>query len=231
MRPTGPILTLCGALGALAACDRADPPAPPGEDRDPLVQQALFDPLMIDPDLAQQNEAGAALTISFDQSLPVLDTFAQTVAVISNQARLLLLDGGAIPDLPAAAQRRELPRLAADCRPGLEHSAIWAARLPAFAAIVPRGAVQVGVGSDAPPCRVRAVSYRTPLPVEEVMQFHYTLAWRAGLNPRHFRSPSGESAITGANAAHELAVRAAPSGPGLVAVEIVTRERARSGAP
>ena len=46
-----------------AACSREEPATPP-EQRNPVVAQALDDPLMTDPDLSSRNEGAAAITVA-----------------------------------------------------------------------------------------------------------------------------------------------------------------------
>ena len=107
----------------------------------------------------------------------------------------------------------------------LASSAIWAARLPEFAEIVPRGAVVEGAGTNNAQCRLRVVSYRTPLPPEEALQFHFTLFDRAGLKPRHLLVSGTEHALLGDKQGAEARIHARVIAGGLSEVDIVTLER------
>ena len=60
----GACLSACGAGG-----EEAD-----GREADPMVQRALNDPLMADPDLVSQNMANAALKFEIGHPLPPEDT-------------------------------------------------------------------------------------------------------------------------------------------------------------
>lgn len=220
---------------ALAGCaPEAEPALPAGFD-DPLIQQALNDPLMTDPDLASLNEGNALLTVSFDHSIPPVDAGPQAIAAARDETRLLLVEGGPAPALPApgilerpaswtetmsAAERAERAGVARSCVDRLDYSAIWAARLPDHARPIPRGAVVEGAGADGSGCTVRSVTYLTPLSLEDVLEYHYTLAERAGLEPRYGK---GDEVVVKAGRGGELLeLHARDAGGGLVAVDIVT---------
>lgn len=207
---------------------------------DPMVQQALNDRLMTDPDLAFQNEANAALTVGFDHSIPPIDAGPETLALVREETRIRLLETGDVLDLPDgvkeakiasledalnAQERAALLPATRDCANSLTSSAIWAARLPDYAEIVPRGAVVEAAGTDSPQCRLRVVTYRTPLPPEEALQFHYTLLDRAGLNPRHILVNRNEHAVRGTSSLSDAAFHARQVEGGLTQVDIVTLER------
>ncbi|WP_427965811.1 hypothetical protein [Altererythrobacter sp.] len=211
-----------------------------GPEMDPLVQQALNDRLMTDPDLAFQNEGNAALTIGYDHSLPRIENGPEITALTRDETRMALLDGGEIAELPAsisepeiasytedlsAEERARMAGVAEACAQGLEHSTIWAARLQDYAEIVPRGAVVDAAGSDRAGCKLRIVTYRTPLAIEDVMQFNFTLAVRAGFDPEYLAGSGPERAIRGRKGGKNLAVYVRPGFDGLTDVDIVSAER------
>lgn len=224
----------------IASCGEGEGEPVAMPEQDPIVQQALNDRLMVDPDLAFQNEGNAALTIGFDHSLPPIDAGPDTLATIREEARISLLEGGAIPALPEAVENDSVVSLARassaqeraallpatrNCSRSLAYSAIWAARLPDFAQIVPRGAVVDAAGADQNGCRLRVVTYRTPLSPDEALQFHFTLAERAGLKPRHLRIKDGEQVLQGAKRSASVAIHTRPALGGLTEVDIVSIER------
>jgi len=192
---------------------------------------------MVDPDLASQNEANAALTMGYDSSIPPLLTGPEQRAKTKAASRAFLLDGGKIANLPTpntdddwpqlagaitAAERVSRIEFAKPCAERLNYSAIWAARLPEFAKVVPLGAVVEAAGNPERPCNIRSVTYLTDLPVEDVMQFHYNLAVRAGLAPLY--SMGEESAVHGTSAKGSVAVHARTRGGFQTEVDIVTRQ-------
>lgn len=230
-------LAAIGLSAALCACAPSSSGKKAQEEPDPLLVQALNAPLMIDPDLASLNEANAALTVGFNQSIPPIDRSADTIALAKDTARQFLLEGGDIPNLPAAKadasipdlsnaltsqQRAEILGLADKCAGEFAYSTVWAARLPEFAAIYPRGAVVEAAGHDAARCGMRSLTYLSPVPANEIAQFHYTLAKRAKLSPRV--ADNGEFAIHGEGAAGRLALHIREREGGLTAIDMVVIE-------
>lgn len=231
----------CAVLALMvAACDGEVREPVAATEPDPMVQQALNDRLMTDPDLAFTNEANAALTVSFDHSIPPIDAGPEALALVREEARIRMLEGGDVLDLPAgieaarpaslakemtAKERAALLPAARECADSLSSSAIWAARLPDFAEIVPRGAVVEAAGTDSAQCRLRVVTYRTPLPPEEALQFHFTLFDRAGLKPRHLALSETENALLGDRQGVQARIHARVIAGGLTEVDIVTLER------
>lgn len=61
----------------------------------------------------------------------------------------------------------------------------WAARMPAAFPVYPGGQVTEAAGSDRSPCGLRAASFTTPVAPDEVMDFYYTMARRAGYSAEH----------------------------------------------
>ncbi|WFL77563.1 hypothetical protein P7228_00425 [Altererythrobacter arenosus] len=232
-----PTLMLCSLAVALASCAGEASENTAKQESDPLLVRAINLPLMTDPELVSQNEANAALTIGYEQSLPPIDASPAAIATASDAARIRLIEGGQIPELPrpiassgvpnlgeavTSQQRAEMIEFSASCAPSVEYSAIWAARLPKFAEIVPRGAVVEAAGTDRAGCKLRSVTYLTPLPVEEALTFHYTVAQRSGLAPQIHEGP--EYAIRGKGKSGHLAVHLREREGGLLAVDIVTLE-------
>ncbi|MEE4337218.1 hypothetical protein [Erythrobacter sp.] len=164
------LLLLATALGACAE-ERGDGPRDDPFAADPLLARALNDPLMADPDLAYRNEANAAVTIPAGHALPPFARTDEAALAAREAARLELLEGGRVPDLPDAAPdaapERALgagpaglgeARTAADmlaaagaperCAEGLEEGFAFAADLPAAARLMPHAMVQQAAGGE-----------------------------------------------------------------------------------
>jgi hypothetical protein len=222
----------------LAACSGAPGDGAVGDPfaADPLVAAALHDPLMSDPDLSARNEANAVLGFAADTALPLLPAGPEAAQAAREAGRLELLAEGTMPPLPAAVPSRvALPApgagaeegLAAlgapdSCIAALEEGFGWSASLPQVAAIMPQGMVVQAGGSAQARCGLRVIRYHTAAPPEDVLQYHYVRAGRAGLDPqRHAgegdsisgRGPSGEAML--------VIVRKAASG--LAAVDLYYR--------
>ena len=208
---------------AITAC-RADPPPPRDAPRDPAVAQALDDPLMTDPDLSSRNEGAAAITIRTDGGLPVIPVSADEIAAARAEAARMIGDAARLPAVPRATGY--LPPLAprhgpadhlqvlADktaCRAALTDSTIWAARLPGALPVYPRGAVLAATGGEGKGCRVAAVTFTTPVPLEEVLAFYWQRATAAGLGPMH-RAVRGGSALQGQGNGTAFDLRASRTG-------------------
>ena len=227
---------LC-ALATLASCSDEETEQATGAPADPLIQRALNAPLMTDPDLASLNEANAALTVNYEQTLPPVDRSERAIAAARDASRLLLLERGAIPNLPEPKPTDDLPDLvgamtaldvakrigfASDCTNDIGTSAIWAADLPQYADIVVRGSVMDAAGSDRAGCQVRIVRYLTPMEIEDVALFHYANAKRLGFDLALVGD--AERAIIGRDdAGARLHVQMRETGDGLVAVDIALR--------
>jgi hypothetical protein len=223
----------------LAAC--SDAGADPARDaaliaKDPVIARALNDPLMTDPDLASRNDAAAAIGFVDSNALPVIAATPETVKLAQEAMRLALLEDGALPDLPApqagkggavlgpmSAPEELLGAVGAPaaCALPLREDFALAASLPAPAAIPPRAMVVQAGGADAPGCAIRIVRYLAAAPVEDVLQYHYVTARRAGVAPERFAAP-GDSIVAG-KGTERLAVHVRRAANGLTGVTLVYR--------
>lgn len=229
-------LALLGAL-ALVGCgsDRSSEEPQFDRTRDPLVARALADPLMSDPDLAYRNEANSAITVRFDHILPPLAATDEAAERARNAVRVELLKDGPIPEIPAAFAAGDGPGSFAaiatadamlreaggpiGCARSLSEGLIFAADMPAAAAIMPHGMTQQAAGSDASGCVVRVVRYLAPVGGSEVIEWHYALAERARLRPVIYGE--AEMALVGEGRGEKLVVQARPGPNGLTAVDLV----------
>ncbi len=194
------------ASGALSLTSCADEPAQEltGDTRDPLLARALNDPLMVDPDLAYRNEAAAVLTIGADHALPLLAGNAQQARRSRDEARLELLEDGQITELPAPSENEEGKLLAGlrsaaemalahgapeECAKALRADFSWAARLDEVSSIMPLGHVRAAAGVESETCSLRVVSYFSAAEGEDVLQYHFNMARRSGLEVQTYQTP------------------------------------------
>lgn len=227
------LLALAACSGAPAGDAAGDPFA-----ADPLVAAALHDPLMSDPDLAARNEANAVLGFAGDTALPLLPATPEAAQAAREAGRLELLAEGTIPPLPApvtgpgplAGQRAGVQGwiaalgAPADCAAVLSEDFGWAARLPQAASIMPQGMVVQAGGAETAPCGLRIIRYHTPAAPEDVLQYHYVRAGRAGMRPlRH--GEGGETIAGRAESGEALIVSARKAASGMTAVELYYRAR------
>lgn len=231
-----PHLILPVALLLLAACGSKDSPGK-AVDQDPVVADAVNDPIIADPDLAAQNRGNAALTGGGPASAPIppFNTAPEEIERARTAAADLL--GGKVDPAPAPARTTEKSRLAGaetplavaaalqfasgDCEKSFAFSAVWAAKLPPALAVYPRGHTMIAGGSDAPQCKLRSVRFVTPVAANEVADFYYGSAGKAGMAPQHAREGTDE-VITGGKGTQKFAVYARKRGDGLTEVDLVT---------
>lgn len=230
-----PILALMPAI-LLGSCSEEAAPDVTREATggDPLMARALNDPLMVDPDLAYRNEANAAITIRHDHALPLLRGSDGADDRAREAARLELLDGGPIVDLPDPATGEGpsalgglktanaiLDALSTDraCLAGLSESFGWAARLPELASVMPHGMVSHAAGNDSNGCSVRVIRYVTAATPGDALEYHYNRAGRGGLRVTRYGEP--EDAIRGSRGDTQLIVQARPGSDGMTGVDLV----------
>lgn len=235
------LFLIAGLMAAgLAACapDRSADAAPVVNEMDPYLARALNDPLMVDPDLAYRSEANAAITLGYDHALPSFKGSEEAASRARETARLALLEEGPIPDLPLAQSEPGPASLAEEfgvgamleavnappaCRADVKGSFALAAAMPDIAAIMPHGMVRVAAAVDRPDCTLRLVRYVTPAALEDALQYHHTVAVRAGLEPRYFAQP--EASLIVDRRGTYLQIYARKTSGNLTAVDVITWSR------
>lgn len=235
-RPFRSAAALALAL-AVTACGSSAPDREASQpDPDPAIAEAQADPLMVDPDLSRQNPAGDALGGGGPATAPIPPLDRSPEEVEAARAEALRLAGGRLATAPApvagqgggAGLSPERTAIAAlvpggagqTCARRLGYSAIWAARLPAALPVYPRGHVQEAAGSDEPGCRLRIVTFVTPVPLGEVVDFYWSRARAAGLAPAH-RVAGTDHVISGSKGSAIFAAYLRERG-GLCEVDLVT---------
>lgn len=232
-RFTAAAMLLCAV--ALAGCGE-DTIAPAREPVDPAVLAALGDQILVDPDLARQNEGSAALTGGIDHALPLPNRSLR--AIDAARAEALAIVGGRdkLLALPAPAGTSEAPPLVARlsvvsrarhagapqrCVAALTHDFGWAARMPAAFPIYPHGATQEAAGAESGGCSLRAIHFRTPVAAEEVLAFYHTLAQGADYAST-LATAGDERVLRAAKGDAALAVFARQTPSGITAIDLVT---------
>lgn len=226
-------LLLVTALGACS--DSADNAGQ--ANRDPVVADAVNDPLMGDPDLAAQNRGGAALTGGGPASAQIPGFKVTPEEKQAAQDAAAALFGGKVEPAPMAQQSVEKSRLAGsetvlataeasglgqgECLKGFQFSAIWAARLPAALPVYPRGHTLVAGGNDSSGCKLRSVRFVTPVAVGDIIDFYHASAKRAKLAAVHRREGDDE-VVAGSSGNQGYAVYARQRADGLTEVDLIT---------
>ena len=223
-------------LMLLAACGGSPDDAAVDGEMDPATQAALNDEIMVDPDLANQNEASAGVTGASNNSLPATATTPAAIKAAKEEAMALV--GGSVNLKPAptakaisgdvppnavltAASRAALTPGGADCSSAVEYSAAWAARLPATFPVYPRGSTQEAAGTDKGQCSLRVVNFLTPVGQSDVLSFYHSRALNGGYSSEHLKV-AGDNVISGTKGAASFVVYVRKQANGLTDVDLVT---------
>lgn len=220
----------------LAACGSSDEQQAKEGTADSELSSALGDEIMVDPDLAGQNQGNAAVAAGLgDGSLP--PEMLSPEAIDRARSAALQLVGGQLKKAPVAVEvAGKLPadsalavasRAAAapgangNCADRAEYTMQWAARLPATFPVYPQGSVQEAAGTDEGNCALRVVNYVTAVPLDEVIDFYFTRATSAGFKAQRIKE-DGDDVLGGTkgNASYVVYARAIPSGG--TSVDLVT---------
>jgi len=185
---------------ALAACGGNEASNPDSadnvEEADPALTSALQDQIMVDPSLSQSANA--------DSVRPPMRPYSGGVpadGVATNDNVV----GGELMQVPdpvpaetgaecqAARQSTTLGGLAgrqqegglSGCAAQVEYSAAWAQRLPQGIPLYPKARVSEAAGTDKGSCALRVVSFSSPDPMGQMLNWYYTMVVRAGYSAEH----------------------------------------------
>ncbi len=227
-----PLMTSLALAGVLSACARSA--APEADDvTDPVIADALSDPLMTDPDLATQNRVGALLTgggVPMAQIPLELVSNESRAAAKADATSLLGGDPGVAPAATGAdgakagetallSWRQNFSGEACASRVGWTFG--WASKMPAAMPVYPRGHVQEALGNSENGCTIRALNFRVAVSTEDVLAFYNAFARKAGFNPEH-RADGDAHALIGKNGGSGFAVYVRPGPQGMSDVDLVT---------
>ncbi|WP_296679053.1 hypothetical protein [Novosphingobium sp.] len=221
----------------VAACSGSDEADSARNDRDPVIAGALDDPLMADPDLVGQNQGGAALTGGGPATAEIPPEKRSQDEINTARSAALQAAGGKLDPAPDAAVTTGTSRLAgavtapliakalglgsAACRDAMDYTAVWAARLAAPFDVYPRGHVGQSAGSDAAGCRMRVVTFVTPVAPGDVVAFYSTRARTSGYRLER-RDEGEDTVLQGARGAAAYAVATHTRDDKLTEVTIAT---------
>lgn len=171
---------------------------------DPAVRAAVEDKITVDPDLVAQSNRNQLRPSDRPGSGAVPTGTVRKPAAGEPEK----LAGGQLQQAPApqAATKGTFVTLGdlataqqirdrACMKVMVEYDNVWAQRMPSGMPLYPASQLVEAAGGDAPKCNLRAVSFNTGAAIQDVMNFYYTLAARAGLSGA--RSAKGEQQILG----------------------------------
>jgi hypothetical protein len=108
-----------------------------------------------------------------------------------------------------------------DCTKKVDYTMKWAARLPAAFPVYPQGSVQEAAGTDKGACSLRVVTFVSPVPMSEVIDFYYTRAADAGFKVQHLKD-GGDDVLAGVKNSSSFTIYARKKPSGSTEVDLVT---------
>ncbi|MCC2978769.1 hypothetical protein [Sphingomonas sp. IC4-52] len=197
-------------------------------DRDPAIEAALRDQIMVDPKLVQQANADTLRPPAQPESLALPP---ETIADAAHQpvAGQLRSAPAASPQCPqCAAARRALTLGAlaasqgtsADCVQQIAYSAGWANRLPAEVPLYPDARVLEAAGADGQGCALRVVSFVSAAPMQRLLDWYYTRTADAGYRAGH-GTDADEHVLAGTRQSAAFMLRLRPRAGGGTNVDLM----------
>jgi hypothetical protein len=83
------------------------------------------------------------------------------------------------------AKDQGVTRTKGGCNAKMQYGAIWATRMPAEFPIYPKGRVKEAAGTAGAPCNIRVVSFTTSAAMQDVVDYYYSRARRAGFTAEY----------------------------------------------
>lgn len=238
LRPAGIRLAALAVAPALllAACGKSkDEAQDAAVDSDAAASSALGDQIMVDPDLASQNQANSAVGANYaNGELPPEMRSPEAIGRAQAAAVNLLGGPGQVRKAPKAMEvSGKLPadsaystaaQIAArpgngDCTNKVNYTTQWAAKLPAAFPVYPQGAVQEAAGTDEDGCSLRVVTFLTPVPLSDVVDFYYTRAANAGYTLQHLKD-GDDDVLAGVKGNASITVYARQNASGTTEVDL-----------
>ena len=205
-----------------------------GAANDPALNEALNDRILVDPDLATQDNRNAlrAPDGSGSGAVPPDDGYKGDKATMADLGGMKLLHAPAPRTMTdadckdcAAVKPRTLGTLAeqqakGSCNAKLSYDAGWANRMPAAFPVYPKGRVQEAAGVAGNACSVRVVSFTSANPMKDVVDYYYTRARNAGYDAEYVIR-KGAHALGGTRGEDAYYMTFAQRADGGTAVDIV----------
>jgi hypothetical protein len=223
------------ALLLLSGCGREHRQTADKPDMDPGLTGSLQGPVMTDPDLDHLNTARNALTGGGAPviELPPIESGTEAIAAAKSDAAKIvkkaiaalaspqaLSDSGLSDAITPAQLARSVKGPGKNCADRIEYGLAWSLRLPDVLAIYPRGHLQEAAGTDRDGCRLRVVSFASPVDAADILAFYAARLKSNSLSVRYAQSPTVQ-VLDGSNAGLAYFIRARKISQGISGVDIV----------
>ena len=199
--------------------------------RDPAVNAALRDQIMVDPKLAHMSNATALRPPPQPDphAMPPESLGAPADSSAGARLRPAPAASGNCPECAAKKQALTLgalaerggDRAAANCGGDVRYATAWALRLPGALPLYPDARVNEAAGKDGGGCALRVVSFTSNAPLNRVLDWYYTHATRGGYSAEH-RSDGAEHVLVGARGEAAYVVYLSGRSGGGTAVDLVS---------
>lgn len=212
------ILASLALVSSLSACGKKDDKDLAALDAqltnnaaDPALRAAVNDQISVDPDLVSQSNRNTVRP----GDKPMTGAVPANLSGKASKADAERAAGGALMRTPAVtkttqasgddgvtlgalAERQKLGKHGnRTCgSPRVAYGNEWAQRLPAAFPIYPGAQLTDAAGTQAGTCNVRAVSFTTSAPVDDLMDFYTTMARKADYSVEH-RVEGGNDVLGG----------------------------------
>lgn len=176
---------------------------------DPALRGALEGQIIVDPELADRSNSHAVRP----GDRPVNGALPASIMATAYDAPI----GGKLFRAPKAVEAEPCPECdaqgpvtlgglareqaarqgqAGGCVENLKYGMGWANRLPAEFPLYPKAKLMEAAGAESANCNIRVASFVTSQPIQNVIDYYYTRALRAGFDADH-RLMSGEHVLGG----------------------------------
>jgi hypothetical protein len=233
MAPARILLTSLAGVVLLAGCHAKQKSDADASASDPALTGALGDQIMVDPNLTGQGKGAVAAN---PEKIELPPEQRSPEAISAAKAEAAKMAGGLIKSAPpaangginplvetaaTAAQVADAAKTAkTDCSQKVRYSMSWVTQLPDPLAVYPRGAVQEAAGTDSDGCKLRVVTFVTPVTPGDVMDFYYTRLHSAGYSAQH-KIDGRDQVLGGSKDAKAYLVFARKADNGLTEVDLV----------
>jgi hypothetical protein len=191
-----------------------------GKGSDPVMNAALDDRILVDPNLADSSnmttvaEAVKPLNAAqpadngYEGSTPSAADLADTKIMRAPAPKIVAASDctgcgeSRAVTLGGLAKDQGMAKSKGGCNAKIQYGAAWATRMPAEFPVYPKGRVKEAAGTQGAPCNLRVVSFTTSAAMQDVVDYYYSRARRAGYTAS-YEIRAGEHMLGGTRASDD----------------------------